>query len=170
MRDVVVLIDREQGGEAHLAKAGLKLHAAFKLSAMLAVLLKHKLVRGRGGVAMLSPRGGVVVVVGWLVGWLVDSWLVEQLLVKHQSPGAKQWLVGWVHARLDAWLPDRDLTPGSRASVDARPPPVPPPTSRHVTCLHLPNWRCGSSDQTPPSSTGEPEPGQSLHLGCRIQV
>ncbi|EFJ50525.1 hypothetical protein VOLCADRAFT_80294 [Volvox carteri f. nagariensis] len=42
--DVVVLIDREQGGEAHLAKHGLKLHAAFKLSAMLDVLTKHQLV------------------------------------------------------------------------------------------------------------------------------
>lgn len=42
--DVVVLIDREQGGEAHLQKNGLKLHAAFKLSAMLDVLQKHNLV------------------------------------------------------------------------------------------------------------------------------
>lgn len=44
MTDVVVLIDREQGGAAHLAKNGLTLHAAFKLSAMLDVLQKHKLV------------------------------------------------------------------------------------------------------------------------------
>ncbi|GLI60445.1 hypothetical protein VaNZ11_002600, partial [Volvox africanus] len=44
--DVVVLIDREQGGEAHLAQHGLKLHAAFKLSAMLEVLTKHDLVSG----------------------------------------------------------------------------------------------------------------------------
>jgi uridine monophosphate synthetase len=42
--DVVVLIDREQGGAAHLEKHGLKLHAAFKLSAMLDVLQKHNLV------------------------------------------------------------------------------------------------------------------------------
>ncbi|GIL55606.1 hypothetical protein Vafri_11027 [Volvox africanus] len=42
--DVVVLIDREQGGETHLAQHGLKLHAAFKLSAMLEVLTKHNLV------------------------------------------------------------------------------------------------------------------------------
>ncbi|KAG2493995.1 hypothetical protein HYH03_007922 [Edaphochlamys debaryana] len=42
--DVVVLIDREQGGESHLAKNGLALHAAFKLSAMLDVLQKHSLV------------------------------------------------------------------------------------------------------------------------------
>lgn len=44
MTDVVVLIDREQGGAAHLAKNGLNLHAAFKLSAMLDILQKHKLV------------------------------------------------------------------------------------------------------------------------------
>lgn len=42
--DVVVLIDREQGGAAHLAKNGLTLHAAFKLSSMLDVLQQHKLV------------------------------------------------------------------------------------------------------------------------------
>lgn len=42
--DVVVLIDREQGGAAHLAKNGLNLHAAFKLSAMLDILQKHQLV------------------------------------------------------------------------------------------------------------------------------
>lgn len=35
--DVVVLIDREQGGEAHLLKNGLALHAAFKLSMLLKV-------------------------------------------------------------------------------------------------------------------------------------
>lgn len=44
MKDVVVLIDREQGGEAHLAANGLRLHAAFKLAAMLDVLTKHGLV------------------------------------------------------------------------------------------------------------------------------
>lgn len=44
VRDVVVLIDREQGGEQHLAANGLRLHAAFKLSAMLDVLQKHSLV------------------------------------------------------------------------------------------------------------------------------
>lgn len=44
VKDVVVLIDREQGGEAHLAANGLALHAAFKLSAMLDVLQKHGLV------------------------------------------------------------------------------------------------------------------------------
>jgi orotate phosphoribosyltransferase len=41
VKDVVVLIDREQGGEAHLAKNGLALHAAFKLSHLLSVLVKH---------------------------------------------------------------------------------------------------------------------------------
>lgn len=39
--DVVVLIDREQGGEAHLKASGLQLHAAFKLSDILRVLLAH---------------------------------------------------------------------------------------------------------------------------------
>lgn len=39
--DVVVLIDREQGGEAHLKAQGLKLHAAFKLTHMLDVLVRH---------------------------------------------------------------------------------------------------------------------------------
>jgi hypothetical protein len=44
VEDVVVLIDREQGGQAHLAANGLRLHAAFRLSAMLDVLQRHKLV------------------------------------------------------------------------------------------------------------------------------
>jgi uridine monophosphate synthetase len=44
VRDVVVLIDREQGGEAHLAAHGLTLHAAFKLSTLLDTLRKHDLV------------------------------------------------------------------------------------------------------------------------------
>lgn len=44
VRDVVVLIDREQGGEANLAANGLRLHAAFKLSTMLDVLQRHELV------------------------------------------------------------------------------------------------------------------------------
>lgn len=35
--DVVVLIDREQGGPQHLAKNGLRLHSAFTLSALLKV-------------------------------------------------------------------------------------------------------------------------------------
>ncbi|KAI8470633.1 MAG: humps family-domain-containing protein [Monoraphidium minutum] len=44
VKDVVVLIDREQGGEAHIAANGLRLHAAFKLSAMLDVLTRNGLV------------------------------------------------------------------------------------------------------------------------------
>ncbi len=42
--DVVVLIDREQGGEARLADDNLKLHSAFTLSYILDTLVKHKLV------------------------------------------------------------------------------------------------------------------------------
>lgn len=42
--DVVVLMDREQGGSAHLAANGLRLHSAFKLSAVLSILEKHNLV------------------------------------------------------------------------------------------------------------------------------
>lgn len=45
VKDVVVLIDREQGGQAHLAKNNLNLHAAFKLSMLLNVLVKHGKVR-----------------------------------------------------------------------------------------------------------------------------
>ncbi len=55
--DVVVLIDREQGGEAHLAANGLKLHAAFKLSAMLAVLQKHGFVSDEVRVCLGGPTG-----------------------------------------------------------------------------------------------------------------
>lgn len=40
--DVVVLIDREQGGEARLASNGLGLHAAFSLTSMLDILVKHQ--------------------------------------------------------------------------------------------------------------------------------
>lgn len=39
--DVVVLIDRQQGGEGHLAKHGLKLHAAFTLTFIVDTLLAH---------------------------------------------------------------------------------------------------------------------------------
>jgi uridine monophosphate synthetase len=39
--DVVVLIDREQGGSARLAAKNLKLHSAFTLSYILDVLVKH---------------------------------------------------------------------------------------------------------------------------------
>ena len=39
--DVVVLIDREQGGKARLAATGLALHSAFTLSYILEVLVRH---------------------------------------------------------------------------------------------------------------------------------
>ena len=39
-----MLIDREQGGSAHLDKNGLKLHAAFTLSYIVDTLLAHKLL------------------------------------------------------------------------------------------------------------------------------
>jgi hypothetical protein len=42
--DVVVLIDREQGGAAHLAKHSLRLHAAFTLSFIVNTLLAHRLL------------------------------------------------------------------------------------------------------------------------------
>lgn len=44
MSDVVVLIDREQGGRARLASQGLQLHSAFTLSYILDTLLRHGLV------------------------------------------------------------------------------------------------------------------------------
>ena len=42
--DVVVLIDREQGGQARLEADGLRLHSAFTLSYILDTLVKHALV------------------------------------------------------------------------------------------------------------------------------
>ena len=42
--DVVVLIDREQGGPARLASQGLRLHSAFTLRSILKVLVAHGLV------------------------------------------------------------------------------------------------------------------------------
>ena len=42
--DVVVLIDREQGGRARLAAQGLRLHSAFTLTYILDTLLRHGLV------------------------------------------------------------------------------------------------------------------------------
>ena len=42
--DVVVLIDREQGGAARMASNGLRLHSAFTLSFIIGVLLRHSLV------------------------------------------------------------------------------------------------------------------------------
>ena len=44
MTDVVVLIDREQGGAARMASNGLRLHSAFTLSFIISVLLRHSLV------------------------------------------------------------------------------------------------------------------------------
>lgn len=44
VKDVVVLIDREQGGESRLASDNLKLHSAFTLSFILDTLVKHNLV------------------------------------------------------------------------------------------------------------------------------
>lgn len=49
--DVVVLIDREQGGPQHLAKNGLRLHSAFTLSALLKVgvgRVRHGIRAGDG--------------------------------------------------------------------------------------------------------------------------
>ena len=42
--DVVVLIDREQGGAARMASNNLRLHSAFTLSFIIGVLLRHSLV------------------------------------------------------------------------------------------------------------------------------
>ena len=44
MADVVVLIDREQGGAARMASNGLRLHSAFTLSFIIGVLRRHDLV------------------------------------------------------------------------------------------------------------------------------
>lgn len=44
VKDVVVLIDREQGGQEHLQENNLQLHSVFKLSYMLEVLRKKGLV------------------------------------------------------------------------------------------------------------------------------
>ena len=42
--DVVVLIDREQGGAARMASNGLRLHSAFTLSFIIKTLQAHGLV------------------------------------------------------------------------------------------------------------------------------
>jgi uridine monophosphate synthetase len=42
--DVVVLIDREQGGRARLASQNLRLHSAFTLTYILDTLARHGLV------------------------------------------------------------------------------------------------------------------------------
>jgi len=52
--DVVVLIDREQGGSARMASNGLKLHSAFTLSFILEVLVKHSLVNSQVAASVKS--------------------------------------------------------------------------------------------------------------------
>lgn len=42
LRDVIVLIDREQGGKAILEAKGYQLHSAYTLSELLGIYLKHK--------------------------------------------------------------------------------------------------------------------------------
>ncbi|DBA86167.1 hypothetical protein WJX77_009219 [Trebouxia sp. C0004] len=52
--DVVVLIDREQGGSARMASNGLKLYSAFTLSFILEVLVKHSLVHSQVAASVKS--------------------------------------------------------------------------------------------------------------------
>ncbi len=52
--DVVVLIDREQGGSARMASNGLKLYSAFTLSFILEVLVKHSLVNSQVAASVKS--------------------------------------------------------------------------------------------------------------------
>jgi len=47
VKDVVVLIDREQGGAGRMASNGLRLHAAFTLTDLLTVLVREGKVEGR---------------------------------------------------------------------------------------------------------------------------
>jgi hypothetical protein len=67
VRDVVVLIDREQGGAQRMASNGLNLHAAFKLSFILETLQKHGLVEAavaenvRSFIAANQTFGGAAV-------------------------------------------------------------------------------------------------------------
>ena len=42
VEDVLVLIDREQGGQGELAKEGYKLHSVFKVGEVLEILHRHK--------------------------------------------------------------------------------------------------------------------------------
>lgn len=42
--DVVVLIDREQGGRAHLEKSGIQLHAAFTMTFIVDTLVANQLL------------------------------------------------------------------------------------------------------------------------------
>lgn len=56
--DVVVLIDREQGGPQHLAKNGLRLHSAFTLSALLKVCALGRLQQSTDMGAARGMVGG----------------------------------------------------------------------------------------------------------------
>ena len=52
--DVVVLINREQGGAARMASNGLQLYSAFTLSFILEVLVKHSLVSSQVAASVKS--------------------------------------------------------------------------------------------------------------------
>ena len=54
VKDVVVLIDREQGGAARMASNGLKLYSAFTLSFILETLVKHGLVNDKVAASVKS--------------------------------------------------------------------------------------------------------------------
>ena len=54
VKDVVVLIDREQGGAARMASNGLQLYSAFTLSFILEVLVKHGLVNDKVAASVKS--------------------------------------------------------------------------------------------------------------------
>ena len=54
VKDVVVLIDREQGGAARMASNGLKLYSAFTLSFILEVLVKNGLVNDQVAASVKS--------------------------------------------------------------------------------------------------------------------
>lgn len=54
VKDVVVLIDREQGGAARMSSNGLHLYSAFTLSFILEVLVKHGLVNDKVAASVKS--------------------------------------------------------------------------------------------------------------------
>lgn len=54
VKDVVVLIDREQGGAARMSSNGLHLYSAFTLSFILEVLVKHRLVNDKVATSVKS--------------------------------------------------------------------------------------------------------------------